>query len=91
MLLSCGQRTGKLIPHFPRLSALRSPTIHAALGTAAELLGLYIVLVAGTNVVPEWLRFRNWKPWMRTEFVLWLVVVISGIGTYYTWYIAPFR
>ncbi len=58
---------------------------------AAESLGLYIVLVAATNVLPVGLRFRNWKRWMRTEFVLWLVVVITGVGTYYAWYIAPFR
>ena len=65
--------------------------VHAALGMTAELLGVYIVLVAGTNVLPAWLRFRNWKRWMRAEFVLWFVVVISGMGTYYAWYIAPFR
>jgi hypothetical protein len=28
-------------------------TIHAVLGITAELLGLYIVLVAGTNVLPQ--------------------------------------
>jgi len=68
-----------------------APLVHAALGMTAELLGLYIVLVAGTNVIPMWLRFTNWKLWMRTEFVLWFVVIISGMGTYYAWYIAPFR
>src|ERR1041384_7226509 len=47
-----------------------APMVHAALGITAELLGIYIVLVAGTNVVPAWLRFRNWKRWMRAEFVL---------------------
>ncbi len=81
-------------PMFPRVlhrSYYAAPTVHAALGITAELLGLYIVLVAGTNVLPEWLRFGNWKRWMRTEFVLWLIVVISGMGTYYAWYIAPFR
>jgi len=81
-------------PMFPRVlhrSYYAAPTVHAALGITAELLGLYIVLVAGTNVLPEWLRFRNWKRWMRTEFVLWLIVVISGMWTYYAWYIAPFR
>src|SRR5438445_8685936 len=80
-------------PMFPRVlhrSYYAAPTVHAALGITAELLGLYIVLVAGTNVLPAWLRFRNWKRWMRTEFVLWFVVVISGLGTYYAWYVAPF-
>lgn len=81
-------------PRFQRVlhnSYYAAPLVHAALGVTAELLGLYVVLVAGTNVLPAWLRFRNWKRWMRTEFVLWLIVVISGVGTYYAWYIAPFR
>ena len=66
-------------------------TIHAVLGMTAELLGLYIVIVAGTNVLPGWLRFKDWKWWMRTELVLWIIVLLSGVGTYCAWYLAPFR
>ena len=80
-------------PRLPKLlhkAYYAAPMIHAALGITAEVLGLYIVLVAGTNVLPAWLRFTNWKRWMRTEFVLWIVVVISGLWTYYAWYIGPF-
>ncbi len=66
-------------------------TIHALLGIAAELLGLYIVIVAGTNVLPRRLRFKRWKLWMRTELVLWAIVLVSGVGTYCAWYVAPFR
>jgi uncharacterized membrane protein YozB (DUF420 family) len=66
-------------------------TIHAALGIIAELLGLYIVIVAGTSLLPRWLCFTDWKRWMRTELVLWLSVLVTGIGTYYAWYVAPFR
>ena len=66
-------------------------SIHAVLGIAAELLGLHIVIVAGTNVLPQWLRFTHWKGWMRTELALWTIVLLSGVGTYYTWYVAPFR
>ena len=40
-------------------------TIHAALGITAEFLGLYIVVVAGTNALPQWLRFKHWKWWMQ--------------------------
>jgi len=64
---------------------------HAVLGITAELLGLYIVIVAGTNVLPQWLRFKHWKWWMRTELVLWVIVLLSGIGTYCAWYAAPFQ
>lgn len=66
-------------------------TIHAALGATAELMGLYIVLVAGTNLVPPQLRFKDWKRWMRIELALWSLALIGGLGTYYRWYIAPFR
>lgn len=66
-------------------------TIHALLGIAAELLGLYIVIAAGTNLLPRRLRFKRWKLWMCTELVLWAIVLVSGVGTYCAWYVAPFR
>jgi uncharacterized membrane protein YozB (DUF420 family) len=66
-------------------------TIHAVLGITAELLGLYIVIVAGTNVLPQWLRFTHCKWWMRTELVLWVIVLLGGVATYCAWYVAPFR
>ena len=69
----------------------QAATIHAVLGITAELLGLYIVAVAGTNVLPQWLRFKHWKRWMRTELVLWAIVLLSGVGTYCAWYVSPFR
>jgi uncharacterized membrane protein YozB (DUF420 family) len=69
----------------------KAAIIHAGLGITAELLGVYIAMVAGTNVLPERFRFTHWKPWMRTELVLWMVVLFSGIATYCAWYVAPFR
>ncbi len=66
------------------------PYVHALLGTLAEVLGLYIVLVAATKLIPKKLRFKRYKPWMRTELALWWIVILIGVGTYYVWYIAPF-
>jgi uncharacterized membrane protein YozB (DUF420 family) len=65
--------------------------VHGVFGGAAELLGLCILLVAGTNVVPEALRFKRWKAWMRIELVLWMGVLASGIGTYIVWYTPVWR
>jgi plastocyanin len=62
------------------------PLIHAALGTVAEALGLYIVLSAGTSLLPESLRFANYTPWMRTTLALWWLVIALGIGIYVVWY-----
>src|SRR5947207_14843827 len=47
------------------------PYVHAVLGTIAEVFGLYIVLVAGTKLLPRKLKFKRYKPWMRTELALW--------------------
>ena len=52
--------------------------IHGLFGATAELLGLYIIIVAGTDALPQWLRFTNWKRWMRTELMLWSIVVLTG-------------
>lgn len=65
-------------------------TAHAAVGASAEVLGLYVALVAGTNLVPRRLRFRNWKGWMRSALVLWWAALLGGLGTYYWWYVEPF-
>jgi uncharacterized membrane protein YozB (DUF420 family) len=79
----------------PRLSThLGKPyyaiaTLHAALGAVAELLGLYILLVAGTKILPQSWRFTRWKLWMRIELILWWLVIFMGILTYYVWYAVP--
>jgi uncharacterized membrane protein YozB (DUF420 family) len=66
-------------------------TMHAVLGITAEVVGLYIVVVAGTNILPQWLRFKNWKWWMRTELILWSIAIFTGVATYYAWYVTPFQ
>jgi uncharacterized membrane protein YozB (DUF420 family) len=84
----------QVVPAFPRVFRKRYYTvaaIHGLLGVAAQLLGLYIILVAGTNIVPQWLRFTRWKPWMRAELMLWWIVLLGGMATYYAWYIGPAR
>ena len=45
-------------------------TAHAALGTITEIAGLYILLAAGTGVLPEKFRITKYKAWMRTVLVL---------------------
>ena len=64
-------------------------TVHATMGFIAELLGVYIILVAGTRILPERLRFVLYKRWMRTELVIWWLALLLGIITYVRWYIAP--
>jgi uncharacterized membrane protein YozB (DUF420 family) len=62
-------------------------TTHGALGTVTELAGLYILLSAGTSVLPEKLRITKYKVWMRSVVVLWWVVLLLGMATYTRWYV----
>jgi plastocyanin len=56
---------------------------HAAVGTIAELLGLYVVMAAGSGGPVKWLRLNNYKLWMRTALLVWLSAFGLGVGTYY--------
>jgi hypothetical protein len=62
-------------------------TAHAALGTTTEIAGLYILLAAGTSVLPEKFRITGYKAWMRTVLVLWWLVLLLGFATYGRWYV----
>jgi uncharacterized membrane protein YozB (DUF420 family) len=62
-------------------------TAHAALGSVAEILALYILLAAGTRLLPERLRIQRYKLWMRTVLALWWLVLFLGFATYGRWYV----
>jgi len=74
-----------VLPHVHKrwyLAYYMWPIAHGALGAFAELFGIYIALVAGTNLLPAKLKFHRWKFWMRFELALWWLVLLMGLGTY---------
>src|SRR5262245_34420930 len=56
---------------------------HVVAGSAALLLGIYVVLVAGTPLLPKALRFGNYKLWMRTLIAVWWLALLLGVLTYW--------
>jgi uncharacterized membrane protein YozB (DUF420 family) len=62
-------------------------TAHAALGTVTELAALYILVAAGTGVLPQKFRIANYKLWMRSVLLLWWLVLLLGFATYARWYV----
>jgi len=62
-------------------------TVHAALGTGTEIAGLYILLAAGTNIVPQRFRMKRYKLWMRGVLASWWLVLLLGLATYGRWYV----
>jgi uncharacterized membrane protein YozB (DUF420 family) len=91
---------GSMAPAFHRRAAPEIPAslgesyyalaaAHAAIGILAEFLGVYILVVAGTNILPKGLRFTRFKLWMRAALALWWLALLLGLGTYFRWYVAP--
>ncbi len=62
-------------------------TAHATLGAVVECATVYILLAAGTTLMPEKLRLMRYNMWMRTVLVGWWVVLFLGVATYARWYI----
>jgi len=56
---------------------------HVVVGTGALLVGAWVVLVAGTPLVPARLRFSSYKRWMRTLLTLWWIAILLGVAIYY--------
>jgi uncharacterized membrane protein YozB (DUF420 family) len=62
-------------------------TAHAALGVIVECAALFILLAAGTTLLPEKLRLIRYKMWMRIVLTAWWVIILLGVATYTRWYI----
>ena len=60
---------------------------HAAFGAIVECAAVYVLLAAGTTLMPEKLRLTRYKLWMRTVLVGWWVVLLLGLATYARWYV----
>ena len=56
--------------------------IHVVVGTAALLVGAWVILVAGTPLVPERFRFSDYKRWMRALLTLWWLALVLGLAIY---------
>lgn len=83
----------QVLPRIPaRLSRpyVALATAHATVGTITELAALYILLAAGTRLLPERLRMTRYKLWMRTVLALWWLVLLLGFATYARWYAPNF-
>ena len=90
MLPSFRHQVAPRIPLKLRRSFYATATAHAVLGTAVECAAVYILLAAGTTLIPEKLRLTRYKLWMRTVLASWWLVILLGAATYVRWYIPSF-
>jgi len=62
-------------------------TAHAALGGITEIAALYVLLSAGTDILPQQFRLTDYRAWMRSVLALWWLVLLLGVATYVRWYV----
>ena len=71
----------------PRYQSFYLVTIvHAIVGLAAMVLGIFVVL-RGNKLVPKALRFRNYKLFMRTSYGLYMGTTLLGVLVYIVWFV----
>ena len=90
MIPSFHSRVAPKIPERLGRSFYALATTHAALGSVAELSAIYILIAAGTDILPEQLRIKEYKTAMRAVLLLWWLVLLLGLGTYVRWYVPLF-
>ena len=63
------------------------PAIHIVTGGLAQLIATYLVIrMWFENQLPDGLKVKNIKLYMRTTLFLWVVTALLGITIYITWY-----
>jgi uncharacterized membrane protein YozB (DUF420 family) len=60
--------------------------LHALVGLFGVGFGGFVVLRAN-GLMPSALRFRNYKPFMRTAYTLYMAATLLGIFVYLTWFV----
>lgn len=60
--------------------------LHAFMGFLATMIGLYVVL-RGHGLMPRLLKFKNYKPWMRTAYGLYILTTGIGVLVYFVWFV----
>jgi uncharacterized membrane protein YozB (DUF420 family) len=61
-------------------------TAHAFVGMIAASFGVFVALRAN-NLVPRGLRFKDFKVFMRTSYVLYMLATLMGIVVYVLVYV----
>jgi uncharacterized membrane protein YozB (DUF420 family) len=56
-------------------------TVHALVGATGLLLGIFVVLRAN-GLVPQAMRFKKYKPFMRTAYALYMAATLFGVIVY---------
>lgn len=91
MFPSLHQRVLPKIPARLDRSFYALATAHGVVAGIAQGAALYVLLAAGTRLLPKGMRLRNFKKSMRAVLALWWIALLLGIATYVRWYVPRIR
>ena len=72
---------GQLNERFYAITAL-----HAFVGFFGMTFGLFVTL-RGNELVPEALKFSNYKGFMRVSYSLYMLATLLGVWVYFAWFV----
>lgn len=78
------------LPHLLGHSSYAVTTVHAFAGAIGLMLGLFVVLRAN-ELVPQALRFANYKLFMRTSYAVYMLATLLGVIVYVIVYVSSSR
>ena len=61
-------------------------TLHALIGAIALPFGMFVVL-RGNELVPQRLKFSNYKGFMRVAYTLYILTILLGVWVYFAWFV----
>lgn len=87
-LIMAGGMENAMVGSAAELAMLHNwlPWLHATLGTATVIAGLWLVLQMN-GLLPRRLHVRGWKTLMRATLFGYWAVALSGIAIYYVWFL----
>ena len=56
-------------------------TLHGIIGAIGLLFGVFVAL-RGNELVPQRMKFRNYKPFMRWAYSLYMLATLGGVAVY---------
>jgi uncharacterized membrane protein len=87
-LIMAGGMENAVVASAAELAMLHNwlPWLHATLGTATVIAGLWLVLQMN-GLLPRRLHVRGWKALMRVTLAGYWAVALSGLAIYYVWFL----
>ena len=88
VLIMAGGMENAMVENAAALAMINNglPWLHATLGIATVISGLWLVLQMN-GLLPRQLHVRRWKMLMRATLAGYWAVALSGLAVYYVWFL----